>query len=868
MDIRKKLLSINGLGAVGILVVGLIAITRFIDVGNAWSDHQADVGKKTNYVIDLRTAMGYGGAIHNFKNYVLRGDEKYIQLFHDNRQKIVSLTKAYRDVGNISSEEEQALREIDEMADSYSHAILGAKNMWEEGKTSDEAITKLALIKSLLAEMGYGGAIHSFKNYVLRGDAKYHYQFQERRSAILNTIDSYRALGNVGPRETESLDLIAEMINKYSEAINISKDMRTEGKTSDEVISKMNLTSSLLVEMGYGGAIHNFKNYILRGDPKYLAKFQEKRRRILKTIASYKALENTSKKEKEALRLFEEMVNKYDKAIIQSRRLWARGKPSSEVLAKIEHLDVIRSEMGYGGVTHSFNNYVLRGGDFYLEKFDKKKQKILAAVKAYRKDGILNAAEKKSLLLIEDMIAKYSIAIRQVKALKTSGATIDQIEKQVQVNDEPYLDAMTVLSRVFKESINARKDIDARIKINDTPYLEAFSTLSGVFRSASQAGKNIDTLIKINDKPYLEAFSNLDAIFSLATVARKDIDAHIEIDDTPYFAALDALSSELKKATDKQTATLVGVISTARLLIMVVGLLAIFAVIFAGTKLTLDISQQISSILSGVKKITQGDLSTPIPVISQDELGTLTTMINEMQTTLAERQEALKRESAKLEEQDWIKTAFADITGKLQSLKDMESLGETLLTSLCPMIEAALGIVYVKQVDRDSVSFKLAASYAYTERKTVSNQFKIGEGLVGQCGLEKKKIQLTEIPDDYLRIQSGLGEGTPKNIIVLPIMHNENILGILELGSLKDFSPIQIMLLDQISDSIGVLIDNITSRIQTENLLAQARELAHLEAMRGKTLTEITQEAKEQSSKPNDDQGVDGVSNPGDAHLT
>ncbi|MBL4818562.1 MAG: PAS domain S-box protein, partial [Deltaproteobacteria bacterium] len=205
------------------------------------------------------------------------------------------------------------------------------------------------------------------------------------------------------------------------------------------------------------------------------------------------------------------------------------------------------------------------------------------------------------------------------------------------------------------------------------------------------------------------------------------------------------------------------------------------------------------------------------------------------QKELAAKQE-LESERAKLIEQDWIKTAFSNITGKLQGLKNLQNLGDTLLSELCASIEAKLGVFYVRTDHEGESIFKLFSSYAYSERKSVSNEFRPGQGLVGQCGLEQKKIQLTDVPKDYHRIQSGLGQIEPKNIIVLPVVHNKEALAIIEIGTLKDFTPIQLNLLDQVSKNIGVFVDNISSRLLTEDLLKQAKILAASEKAQSEEL--------------------------------
>ena len=121
---------------------------------------------------------------------------------------------------------------------------------------------------------------------------------------------------------------------------------------------------------------------------------------------------------------------------------------------------------------------------------------------------------------------------------------------------------------------------------------------------------------------------------------------------------------------------------------------------------------------------------------------------------------------------------------------------------------------------------KLLASYAYKERKNVDNTFKLGEGLVGQCALEREKILLVNVPKDYISITSGLGEAPPLNIIVMPVLFEGHVKAVLELASFDRFSPTHQAFLDQLTESIGIVLNTIEANMRTENLLKQSQSLA------------------------------------------
>ena len=127
---------------------------------------------------------------------------------------------------------------------------------------------------------------------------------------------------------------------------------------------------------------------------------------------------------------------------------------------------------------------------------------------------------------------------------------------------------------------------------------------------------------------------------------------------------------------------------------------------------------------------------------------------------------------------------------------------------------------------KDEPYLKLLASYAYKERKNIDNKFKLGEGLVGQCALEKEKILLLSVPNDYIKITSGLGEGTPLNIIVLPVIFEGQVKAVIELASFEKFSTTHQAFLDQLTESIGIVLNTIEANMRTEDLLKQSQSLA------------------------------------------
>jgi CheY-like chemotaxis protein len=161
----------------------------------------------------------------------------------------------------------------------------------------------------------------------------------------------------------------------------------------------------------------------------------------------------------------------------------------------------------------------------------------------------------------------------------------------------------------------------------------------------------------------------------------------------------------------------------------------------------------------------------------------------------------------------------------MQGQKDLEAVSKLIMSELTPLVSAHHGAFYIMEDDNNTPVLKLIASYAYKERKHLGNRFYLGEGLVGQAALEKKPILLTNVPDDYIRISSGLGEAPPRNVIVLPVLFEGVVKAVIELASFLPFSQIHQLFLDQLAETVGVVINMISANMRTAELLEQSQSL-------------------------------------------
>jgi HAMP domain-containing protein/CheY-like chemotaxis protein/signal transduction histidine kinase len=240
-------------------------------------------------------------------------------------------------------------------------------------------------------------------------------------------------------------------------------------------------------------------------------------------------------------------------------------------------------------------------------------------------------------------------------------------------------------------------------------------------------------------------------------------------------------------------------------------------------QLAANLTTQVRAIADVATAVTKGDLTRSIAVEAQGELAALKDNVNQMIANLRET-------TQKNTEQDWLKTNLARFTRVLQGQRNLEAVSRLILKELAPLVSAQQGVFYLMDstnaVGHDEGVLKMIASYAYRERKHLSNQFKVGEGLVGQCVLERERILLTEVPENYVKIGSGLGEATPRNIVVLPVVFEGVVKAVIELASFYRFSEIHLAFLDQLTESIGIVLNTIAAGMRTEELLKQSTSLA------------------------------------------
>jgi len=233
--------------------------------------------------------------------------------------------------------------------------------------------------------------------------------------------------------------------------------------------------------------------------------------------------------------------------------------------------------------------------------------------------------------------------------------------------------------------------------------------------------------------------------------------------------------------------------------------------------------------------VTKGDLTRSISVQASGEVAALKDNINEMIRNL-------KDQTLKNAEQDWLKTNLARFSRMLQGERDLATVSRLIMSELAPLVNAQYGVFYVTNREEDESYLELAASYGAGSKSAMKQRLDLREGLVGQSAADKRAIMLDNVPPDYLRVSSGLGDAKPANVIILPALFEEEVKAVIELASFNEFGDTHQSFLNQLMESVGIVLNTIAATMRTEGLLKQSQLLtSELQARQ----TELTKKQEE-----------------------
>jgi HAMP domain-containing protein/CheY-like chemotaxis protein/signal transduction histidine kinase len=234
--------------------------------------------------------------------------------------------------------------------------------------------------------------------------------------------------------------------------------------------------------------------------------------------------------------------------------------------------------------------------------------------------------------------------------------------------------------------------------------------------------------------------------------------------------------------------------------------------------LAANLTTQVRAIAEVATAVTKGDLTRSIQVEARGEVAELKDNINTMIDNL-------RLTTDRNTEQDWLKTNLAKFTNMLQGQRDLTTVGRLLLSELTPLVAAHQGVIYQME-NEETHGLKLLSAYADDGANGHPQTLRLGEGMIGQCALDKRRMLITEMPANVVPISSALFKVTPKNNIVLPVLFENQVKAVIELASIHEFTQLQTMFLEQLTTSIGIVLNSIEATMQTEGLLKQSQQLA------------------------------------------
>src|SRR5687767_14399091 len=235
-------------------------------------------------------------------------------------------------------------------------------------------------------------------------------------------------------------------------------------------------------------------------------------------------------------------------------------------------------------------------------------------------------------------------------------------------------------------------------------------------------------------------------------------------------------------------------------------------------QLAANLTNQVRSIADVATAVTKGDLTRSIAVEASGEMAALKDNINEMIRNL-------KDQTLKNAEQDWLKTNLARFSRMLQGERDLATVSNLIMSELAPLVNAQYGVFYVTKREEEDTKLELVASYGAESHDRLKREFNLREGLVGQAAADKRPILLQNVPGDFIRIGSGLGHSAPANINILPALFEDDVKAVIELASFGEFNETHQSFLDQLMESVGIVLNTIAATMRTEGLLKQSQLL-------------------------------------------
>lgn len=452
-----------------------------------------------------------------------------------------------------------------------------------------------------------------------------------------------------------------------------------------------------------------------------------------------------------------------------------------------------------------------------------------------------NMKFKKKVLIIP-FLATFVLLLILIVSILLSGINKNLLEK-IENGYYPSVE----LSRDLEETLNAiQQGMQEAVAISDEETLAEIDTLYDRFISKIET-QMTNPLVRSDELKQLR-----NEFHDYYTYARNVVGkiiqgetdeegvASIGIMLEKYNAIKDKLELNTKQDKREIGAAFLSTrnnFNTSIVTTIIVSFVFMIAVIVLTIFLSKSITKPVANLLKTTNDFTIGKTDAKVLIDSSDEIGELGQAINNMIDSIV-------TSNKEIEQQNWLKTGQTDLNDKMRGELDHITLAQNAINYIAEYSKAQIGAIYLNS---ENNTFKLVGSYAYSKRKNLSNECKLGEGIIGQAALEKKLILITDIPDDYIKINSGLGEAVPKNILAVPFMYEDQVKGVIELGSFHDFDDNTIEFLKQATENIGINFNSAESRTKLQELLEKTQQQAEELQSQQEELRQTNEELEEQA---------------------
>ncbi|MBD2843715.1 response regulator [Paenibacillus sp. IB182496] len=258
--------------------------------------------------------------------------------------------------------------------------------------------------------------------------------------------------------------------------------------------------------------------------------------------------------------------------------------------------------------------------------------------------------------------------------------------------------------------------------------------------------------------------------------------------------------------------------------------------------------QSLSTMIRGFASGTV-DSTTRIRNIRKDEFGDVAKVFNSLAEDLearVQREEAYNRQVA---DESWVKSNLAQVSLTIQSDTELASVSREFIRAITPLVGAHYGVLYVREGFGEQQFLKAQGAFAFEDESIFEKLYVFGQGLVGECAQDGKIIQTDQLPEDYVKVRTGLGSTPPRHLVLIPVHDQQQVLGVIELASLRPFTELEQRLLAETAESLGVIVNNLFGRLKVEELLRESQAMGEELQTQSEELTTQQEELRRSNEK-------------------